>query len=43
MISEFGSARRLPFAPDESRNAPIDAARPTQMVETSALMYCMVS
>ena len=28
---------------DESRNAPIEAAIPIQMVETSHLMYCMVS
>ena len=43
MISALGSARRLPFVPDESRNAPIDAAMPTQMVDTSHLMNCMVS
>ena len=36
-------AMRLPLAPALSRNAPIEAARPTQMVATSHLMYCMVS
>ena len=29
IISAFGRAIRLPFAPDERRNAPIEAARPT--------------
>ena len=43
MISALGRAMRFPFAPDESRNAPIEAAMPMQMVETSGLMYCMVS
>ncbi len=38
MISALGSAMRLPrFAPEDSRNAPIDAAIPTQMVDTSHL------
>ncbi|MCY1378211.1 hypothetical protein D9M69_658260 [compost metagenome] len=40
---EFGSAYRLPFAPDASSSAPMLAAWPTQMVLTSGLMYCMVS
>ena len=43
MISAFGSARRLPLAPEESRKAPIEAAMPTQIVHTSGLIYCMVS
>ena len=43
MTSALGSAMRLPFAPQESRNAPMLAAMPTQMVETSHLIYCMVS
>ena len=33
----------LPFAPAASRNAPIDAAIPMQMVETSHLMKFIVS
>ena len=28
---------------EESRKAPMEAAMPTQMVETSGLIYCMVS
>ena len=43
MISALGSAMRLPFAPQDSRNAPMLAAIPMQMVDTSHLMYCMVS
>ena len=43
MISAFGSARRLPFVPDDSKNAPIEAAMPTQIVDTSHLIYCIVS
>ena len=43
MISALGSARRLPFVPEDSKNAPIEAAMPTQMVDTSHLMNCMVS
>ncbi len=43
MISALGRARRLPFAPEDSRNAPMLAAMPTQMVDTSHLIYCMVS
>ena len=34
---------RQPLAPEESRNAPMLAAMPMQMVETSHLMYCIVS
>ena len=43
MISAFGRAMRLPFAPEERRNAPIEAAIPTQIVETSHLMKFIVS
>ena len=39
----LGKANRLPLAPLESKKAPIEAAMPTQMVETSHLIYCMVS
>ena len=38
-----GRALRLPFAPAASKNAPIEAAMPTQMVETSGLMKFIVS
>ena len=37
MISALGSAIRLPLAPDESKNAPIEAPSPMQMVDTSHL------
>ena len=37
-ISEFGRAKRLPLVPLASRKGPIEAAMPTQMVETSHLM-----
>ena len=40
---ECGRAKRLPGAPAHSRNWPMEAARPTQMVETSDRTYCMVS
>ena len=43
MISALGRARRLPLAPEESRKAPMLAAMPMQMVDTSHLMYCIVS
>ena len=43
MIRELGSEYRLPCAPEASRNAPIDAARPTQTVETSGRMKRIVS
>ncbi|MNW04327.1 hypothetical protein D3C71_2004060 [compost metagenome] len=43
ITSLLGRAKRLPLAPAVSRNAPMEAAIPTQMVETSALMNCMVS
>ncbi|MNP64917.1 hypothetical protein D3C76_1604600 [compost metagenome] len=31
------------MAPAVNRNAPIEAAIPTQIVDTSGLMYCIVS
>ena len=43
MMREFGSDRRLPFAPAINRNEPMLAAKPMHMVETSGLMNCMVS
>ena len=43
MISAWGSALRLPFAPAASRNAPIEAAMPMHSVDTSHLRYFMVS
>ncbi len=43
MIRAWGSAKRLPAAPAQSRNCPIEAARPMQMVATSGAMNCMVS
>ena len=35
---EWLRLKRLPFSPAASRNAPMEAAWPTQMVETGALM-----
>ena len=43
MMFELGSEYRLPGAPAASSSEPIDAACPTQSVETWGLMYCMVS
>ncbi len=43
MMREFGSAERLPSAPAESRNAPIEAAIPMQIVATGAFMNWIVS
>ena len=40
---ELGSARRLPLAPQARMAAPMEAAMPTQMVETSGLMKFIVS
>ena len=42
-IREWGRANRLPGAPAQSRNWPMLAARPKQMVDTSGRTYCMVS
>jgi hypothetical protein len=39
----LGKAKRLPFSPAASKKAPMLAAKPTQMVDTSALICCMVS
>ena len=43
MMRAWGSENRLPGAPEHSRNWPIEAARPMQMVATSGWMNCMVS
>ena len=43
MISLLGRAMRLPGAPAWSKKAPMLAAIPMQMVDTSQLIYCMVS
>ena len=43
MMRAWGSAKRLPLAPAVSSSAPMLAAWPMQMVETSGLTYCMVS
>ena len=43
MIFELGSEYRLPAEPPASNTAPMEAARPTQIVLTSGLMNCMVS
>ena len=43
MTRECGKASRLPFAPPTSSREPIEAARPTLIVETSALTCRMVS
>ena len=42
-MMSVGDDRRDTFWPEARINAPIDAARPTQTVETSDLMYRMVS
>ncbi len=42
-MREFGSAIRLPCAPPVSSSEPIDIATPTQIVDTSGLMNCIVS
>ena len=43
ITSALGRAMRLPLAPEDSRKAPMLAAMPMQMVDTSHLIYCMVS
>ena len=43
MIRELGRALRLPVSPAVSRTAPIEAAIPTQKVETGARRCCIVS
>ena len=42
-IVEFGSEKRLFLAPPHSSSAPIEAAIPTQVVETSGWISCIVS
>ena len=43
MMRALGRAMRWPGSPAISRNEPIEAAMPMQIVETGLLMYCMVS
>ena len=43
ITSELGSENLLPFLPEERIKAPIEAAIPTHMVETSLLIKCIVS
>lgn len=43
IISELVNAMRLPCVPPASKKAPKLAASPTHIVETSHLIYCMVS
>ena len=42
-LTRSAERNRLPFVPPESRNAPMLAAMPIQMVDTSHLIYCIVS
>ena len=43
MMRECGSAERLPLRPPASRNEPMLAARPMQIVFTGDFMNCIVS
>lgn len=45
MDHNFGIGKRkaLTLAPLDSRNAPMDAAIPMHIVDTSGFIYCMVS
>ena len=43
MIRALGRATRRPGSPAISRNEPMEAAMPMQIVDTGLLMYCMVS
>ncbi len=43
MIRALGSAKRLPFSPAASRNAPMLAAMPMHSVLTGGLTNCIVS
>ena len=43
MIRALGSAKRMPASPPASSSEPIEAACPTQSVETLGLMNCIVS
>ena len=42
-MREFGSEKRLPFAPPVSSSEPMLIATPQQIVATSGLMKCIVS
>ena len=42
-VGECGSAERLPFRPAASRNAPMLAASPMQIVFTGDFIHCIVS
>ena len=43
IVRECGSASRFPLVPPASRKEPIEAASPTLIVETSTLMWRIVS
>ena len=43
MMRAWGSAERLPLVPAVSRNEPIEAAIPMQIVFTGARRNCIVS
>ena len=43
MMRAFGRATRSPASPAISRNEPIEAAMPMQVVATGQRIYCMVS
>ena len=43
MIRAFGSANRMPLSPAVSSKEPMEAACPTQSVETGERMNCIVS
>lgn len=43
MIRECGSAYRFPAVPPQSRNCPIEPAKPSARVATSLRMYRIVS
>ena len=42
-IRALGRAKRFPFVPAARTTAAAEAACPMHIVETSPLMYCMVS
>ena len=43
MMRALGREIRGPGSPAISRNEPMEAAKPMQVVATGLLMYCMVS
>jgi hypothetical protein len=43
MTLEFGKQKRLPFSPEDSKNAPILAAIPMHKVDTAGLIKFIVS